>query len=219
MLRSSLCDYNDAYILVKEIITVAEKTAAAPNNTDEKVIFKNSAPLTNCMSRINNTQIDDVHDIAVVMPMYNLIKYNDNYSKTSRILWQYRRLVLAINAAEGYIADFSTDNDTTDSFKNKAGQTANIVTKNVEKMVPLKYLSHFLKTLEMLLIDCEINLDLNWSENCVIVATAVTNQGTTFSITGSKIYVRVVTLSTQDNGKLLEQLKSGFKLTIHLNKY
>ena len=86
-------------------------------------------------------------------------------------------------------------------------------------MVPLKYLSHFLKTLEMLLIDCEINLDLNWSENCVIVATTVTNQGTTFSITGSKIYVRVVTLSTQDNGKLLEQLKSGFKLTIHLNKY
>ena len=71
----------------------------------------------------------------------------------------------------------------------------------------------------MTLINCEINLDLNWSDNSVIVATAVGNQGETFSMTDAKLYVPVVTLSNQDNTKLLEQLKSGFKRTISRNKY
>ena len=71
----------------------------------------------------------------------------------------------------------------------------------------------------MPLINCEINVDLNWSEKCIIVATAVANQGTTSSITNTKHFVPVVTLSTQDNTKLLEQLKSGFKRTIKSNKY
>ena len=86
-------------------------------------------------------------------------------------------------------------------------------------MVPLEYLSTFWWTLEMLLINCEINLNLTWSANCVIVATAVANQGATFSITDTKLYIPVVNLSTQDNGKMLEQLKSGFKSTIDWNKY
>ena len=95
------------------------------------------------------------------------------------------------------------------------GQTGNNGTKDVEIIVPLKYLSNFWKTLEMLLSNCEINLDLNWSNNCIIVATVVANQGATFSITDTKLYVSVVTLSTQDNTNLLEQLKSGFKRTIN----
>ena len=80
MLKSSLCDYSDAYILVKGTITVNNNAAAgaAANNTNKKVILKNCAPFTNCMSEINNTQ---------VMPMYNLIEYSDNYSKTSGSLW------------------------------------------------------------------------------------------------------------------------------------
>ena len=86
-------------------------------------------------------------------------------------------------------------------------------------MVPLKYLSSFSRTLEMPLTNCEITLNLNWSEKCVITATNVANQGTKFSITDTKLYVSVVTLSTQDNAKLLEQLKSGFKRTINWNKY
>ena len=86
-------------------------------------------------------------------------------------------------------------------------------------MVPLKYLSNFWRILEMPLINYEITFDLNWSENCVIVATDVANQGATFSITDTKLYVPVVTLATQDNTKLLEQLKSGFKITINWNKY
>ena len=83
MLKSSLCDYSDAYILVTGTIAV-NNTAAADadaNITNKKVIFKNGAPFTNCISEINNTKVDNAKDI-VVMPMYNLIEYSDNYSKT-----------------------------------------------------------------------------------------------------------------------------------------
>ena len=79
MQKSSLCDYSDAYILVKVPITV-NNTAAADtdvNNTNKKVIFENCSPFTNCISEINNTQVDNAKDI--VMPMYNLIEYCDNY--------------------------------------------------------------------------------------------------------------------------------------------
>ena len=90
------------------------------------------------------------------------------------------------------------------------GQTGDNDTKDVEIMVPLKYLSNFWRTLEMPLINCEVTLDLNWSENCVIVA-ANAAQATTISITDTKLYVSVVTVSTQDNAKLLEQLRCDFK--------
>ena len=86
-------------------------------------------------------------------------------------------------------------------------------------MVQLKYLSSFWRTLEIHLINSEINFDQNWSIVCVKLATAVAHQGTTFSITYAKFYVPVVTLSTRDSAKLLEQLKSAFKRTINWNKY
>ena len=86
-------------------------------------------------------------------------------------------------------------------------------------MVPLIYLGNFWRALEMPLINCEITLDLNYSENCVLVATDEANQGATFSISDTKLYVKVVTLWTQHNAKLLEQLKSGFKRIINWNKH
>ena len=88
MLRSSLCDYSDAYILVSGTITIAVSAAGGGNNNIE-VVFKNCAPFTDCISEINCTQIDNAKDIDVVIPMYNLIEYSDNYSKTSGSLWQY----------------------------------------------------------------------------------------------------------------------------------
>ena len=95
MLQSSLCDYSDEYILVKGKITIAGAGVdAAARQADEKnkgVAFKNCAPFTNCISEINNTQIDNAKDIDIVMPMYNLIEYSDNYAKTSGSLWQYFR--------------------------------------------------------------------------------------------------------------------------------
>ena len=91
MLKSSLSDYSDAFILVKVTITV-NNTAAADadaNNTNKKVIFKNCASFTNCVSEISNTQVDNSKDIDIEMSMYNLVEYNDNYAKTSESLWQY----------------------------------------------------------------------------------------------------------------------------------
>ena len=88
-----------------------------------------------------------------------------------------------------------------------------------EIIVPLKYISNFWRTFEVPLINCEVNLILTWSANCVLIYTNVANQNPTFEITETKLYVPVVTLSTQDNAKLLPQLKSGIKRTISWNKY
>ena len=222
MLKSSLCDYSDAYILVKGTITV-NNTAAADantNNTNKKVTFKNCASFTICIIEINNTQLDNAEDIDIVMPIHNLIEYSDNYSKTSGSLWQYCKYIPAVNNNNA-VVNF-TEGNLTDSFNFKikmTGQTENCGTKNVEIMVPLKYLSNLWRTLEMPLINCEVNLILTMSRNCVIVSSNEADQNATFAITDTKLYVPVVTLSTQDIAKLLQQLKSGFKRVIKWNKY
>ena len=90
MAKSNLWDYSDAYIFVSRTISVAALATSGGNN-NMQVIFKNCAPFIDCTSEINNTQIDNAKDIDVVIPMYNLIEYNSNYSKTSRSLWQYYR--------------------------------------------------------------------------------------------------------------------------------
>ena len=141
------------------------------------------------------------------MPMYDLIEYSDNYSKTSGSLWKYYK-------------DDPNDNITqSESFKSKIKITGKTPaagnTKDVEIIVPLKYLSNFWRTLEMPLINCEVNLILTWSRDCVITSSAGEGK---FAITEAKPYVPVVTLSTQDNAKLLQQLKSGFRRTINWNK-
>ena len=164
MLKFSLCDYSDAYIHVRGTITVnntaTEGTAA--NNNSKKVIFKNCAPFTNCKSEINNTDLDNAKDLDIVIPMYNLIEYSDNYSKTCGRLWQYCKNIPAVNNNNATV-DF-TNGNLTDSFNFKVrmtGQTGNNGTKNVEIIVPLKYFSNFWRTLEMPLINCGINFAVN----------------------------------------------------------
>ena len=119
MVRSSLCAFSDAYILGKGNITVNNTAGpgAAANNTNKKVIFKNCAPATNCISKINNTQIDNSEYIDIVVPVYSLIEYSDNYSKTSVSLWQYCKEIPAINN-DGAIIDFNGAN-AIDSFNFK----------------------------------------------------------------------------------------------------
>ena len=114
------CDYSDAYILVRGNITVNNTVAegAAATNTNKKVTFKNGAPLTNYVNKINNTQIDDAEYIDIVNPMYNLIEYSNIYSKTSGSLWQYRKETPAVNNA-GNIVDYNGAN-ATDSFNFKS---------------------------------------------------------------------------------------------------
>ena len=167
MLKSSLCNYSDAYILVKGAITVNNSATADAdaNNTNKKVIFKNCAPFTNCISEINNTHVDNAKDIDIVMPMYNLVEYSDNYSKASGSLRQYYKDIPAVDNNNA-IVNFA-ENNHTDSYNFKVkitGQTGDDGTKNIEIVVPLKYLSNFWQTLEMSLINCEINLILSW--NC-----------------------------------------------------
>ena len=157
----------------------------------------------------------------MVTPMYNLIEYSDNFSKTSGSLRKYCKDIPAVDDNNN-IVEFNGTN-TADSFNFKAevtGQTGNNGRiDNAEIMVQLKYLSNFWRTLEMLLINCEVNLILTWSNDCVIVYTNVANQGSTFAIADTKLYVPVVTLSTQDNAKFLPQLQSGFKRKINWSKY
>ena len=103
------------------------------------------APFTNCISEINNTQTDNTKDIDIVMRMYNLIEYSDNYSKISRGLYNYYRDEPFLNA-NCAMADFHADNNNSTLFKFKtktAGSTENDSTKNLKIIVPLKYLSNF----------------------------------------------------------------------------
>ena len=134
------------------------------------------------------------------MPMYNLIEYSDNYAKSTGSLWQYCEDIPAQNANDEIIV--SDANNLTDSFKFKAkivGQTGNDGTKDVEIMVPLKYLSNFWRTLEMSLINCQVKLILTWSSSCVLISTNIQNQAAMFTIDDTRLYVPVVTLSTQEN--------------------
>ena len=212
MLKSNLCGYGDSYILGKGTMTItgegADAAAERADERDKGVTFKNCVPFTKCISRINNTDIDNAHDIDILMPMYNLIEYIDNYLKTSGRLWQYYK-------------DDPNDNLTDiESFKSKVkitGKTPkNGNTKDFEIIVPLKYLSNFWRTLEMPLINCEVNIILTWSNDCVI--TNSTGEWK-FAKPETKLYVPIVTLSTKGNEKLLQQLKSGFIKTISWNKY
>ena len=146
MLKSSLCDHSDAYFLVKGTITIngigADAAARRADEREKGVAFKNCAPFTNCISEINNTQVDNAKDIDIVMPMYSLIEYSDNYAKTTGSLWQYFR---------------DEPNDVlrnSKSFKSKikiTGKTPNDDNeKDVEIMVPLKYLVIFGELLKCL---------------------------------------------------------------------
>ena len=133
--------------------------------------------------------IDDAKDIDIVMPMYNLMEeYCDNYSKTSGSLWRYYKDEPNDNLADS------------ESFKSQVKTTGKTPAagneKGVEIMVPLKYSSNFWKTLQMPLINCEVDLILTWSSTCVI---ANSKGAETFEITDTKLYVPIVTLSTQDN--------------------
>ena len=194
MLTYNLCHYADAYIIVKGSIKITgagdDDAAKRLNERNKDVIFKNCLVVTKCISRINNTDIDTAQDIDIVMSMYSLIEYSDNYSTTSGSLWQYYK-----DEPNNNLAD-------SESFKSKVKITADINTNNVEIIVPLKYLSNFWRTLEMSLINCETELIFTWSK-----------------ITETKLYVPVVTLSRQDNAKLLQKSKSDFKRTINWNKY
>ena len=250
MLRSTLCDYSDAYILVKGTITVAAPGANnGVNNVrdikkNRSLILKNNAPFVSRMTRINGELIEDADDLDIVMSMYHLLEYNKNYRKTLGSLYNYYRDELTNDNNDNF-AKRNVVNSEAFKYKNKiTGSTYNVnagaqgydVNKNGtqkrELAIPLKYLGNFWRALNIPLISCEVFLELKWNKNCVIsslerrqvdagppVVRDNAPTGATLSITDCELYVPVVTLSKDDEIKLLTNLKSGFKREIIWNKY
>ena len=236
MLRSNLCDYSDAYILVKGTITVTAPGAnnGANNIRDKKnrhLILKNNAPFVSCITRINGELIDDADDLDIVMSMYNLLEYSKNYRKTIGSLYNYYRDELSDDADDNNFDNIKVVNSNTFKYKNKiTGNTYNVdagaqgydVNKNgtqeVELAIPLKYLGNFWIALNISVISCEVSLELKWDKNCVITSLEQRDigggnrdnapTGATLAITDCKLYVPAVTLSKDDETKLLTNLKS-----------
>ena len=145
------------------------------------------------------------------MPMYNLIEYSGNYSDTSGSLWQLKRDEIDGDIDLTVDAQYVPNNSS--SFKYKSSF---ITDRNGVKIaVPLKYLSNFWRSLEMPLINCKVELSLKWYERCLLTAATTA----TFKITDAKLYVPIVTLSSEDNVKLSKLLSEGFKRPIYWNKY
>ena len=250
MLRSSLCDYSDVYILVKGTITV---TALGANNgannirnkKNRPLILKNNAPFVSCITIINGELTEDADDLDIVIPMYNLLEYSKNYRKTIGSLYNYYRDDLTNDGNDNNFDNRNVVNSEAFKYKNKiTGNTYNVdadaqgydVNKNgtqkIEVAIPLKYLGNFWRALNIPLISCEVFLELKWNKNCVItslerkqvdagppVVKDNAPTGATLSITDCKLYIPVVTLSKDDEIKLLTNLKSGFKREIIWNKY
>ena len=201
-LESSLCDYFDAYVLVTANIPVVR----ANNNT--KVAFKTCALFRKCRTEINETFIDKAEHINIAMPMYHLIECSDNYFDTSGSLWQFKR-----DEIEGDV-DLTVDAqhipNNSSSFKYKSSFITN--RNGVKIAVPLKYLSNFWRSLEMLLINCKVELSLTWAPIFVLCNLV---GASTFTLTDTKLYVPTVTLSTEDNAKLSKLLSEGFKRPVY----
>ena len=226
-----MCDYSNAYIVVKGNITVVRPNNATRN---KEVAFKNNATFINCISKINGVNIDNAEDLDIVMPMYNLLEYSKSYKKATGSLWYYYRdepsNPLSSNSKSCKYKTGITGK-TYNIGAGEEGYDANKVGKNeTEVVIPLKYLSNFWRSLNIPLINCERELILTWSKNCVSVDMTRRNaQGNNpaivppaeleFKIADRKLHVPIVGLSKENDIKLLEQLKSGFKGTIKWNKY
>ena len=161
MLRSDLCVYSDAYIVVKGRISV--RCNNANNRKNKKVAFKNNAPFRSCISKINNSFIDNAQDLNVVLPMNNLLEYSDSYSMTSGSLWNYYRDEVNDNANENNADNYRVNNNkaiTRKSFKYKTKVIESTPNDNntldADVAVPLEYLSNFWRSLDLSLINCEI---------------------------------------------------------------
>ena len=213
VLKPNLCDYAEAYILIDG--TIRTEAANAANAADTRLALKNCAPFTKCNLEINDEHVDRAENLDIVMPMYNLIEYSDNYQDSSATLYQYKR-----DEPPDNNVDLTANNS--ESFKYKVNLLGNpvvtdrIVKRNLKIVVPLKYLSNFFRSLEMPLINCKIKLNLTWKKECVLSTDA---GNAVFIINDTKLFVPVVTLSKEDNKDFIEQQNKGFQRSIYWNEY
>ena len=215
VLKPNLCDYAEAYILVDGTI----RATNAINAT--RLALKNCAPFSNYNLEINDEHIDTAENLDIVMTMYNLIKYSNNYQDSSPTLYQYKRDEPPENDT---VAGLTANNSDSLKYKIKllgnvtevAGDAAGVRRLNVKVVVPLKYLINFFRSLEMPLINCKIKLNLTWKRECVLSTSA---GEAVFIINDTKLYVPVVTLSKEDNKDFIEQQNKGFQRSIYWNEY
>ena len=166
-----MCLY-DGYIVVKGPIDLLAD--AANNKAEKDVAFKNNASLRPCISKIKNTLIDNA-GFNIVMPMYNLSEYSQNYSMTLVSLWNYYRDKIDDvddNASDGksFIHIIKIIENTPERSGNKGdAYQPPVQTWNVEATIPLKHLNNFWRSLDLLLINSEIELDLSWTKDCVLI--------------------------------------------------
>ena len=166
---------------------------------DTNVAFKNCAPFTRCVTHINDEHVETAENLDIIMPMYNLIEYSDNYADSSGSLYQFKRDESPMNYNNNPL-NVALDNST--SFKSKASLLGKATDadgnyrslKNAKIVVSLKYLSNFFRSLEIPLINCKIHLELNWDNNCVMCGADTyaggdnaNNRKTTFKITSTKL--------------------------------
>ena len=144
MLRSNLCNYSDAYILVNGTITVAGNSQRDRQN--RPLILKNNAPFISCITRINGELIEDADDLDIVMPMYNLLAYSKNYRKTIGSLYNYYRDELSDDDDDdnNQFNNIKVVNSNIIKYKNKIIDNTNDQgTNDIELVIPLKYLDNF----------------------------------------------------------------------------
>ena len=216
--------------------TAANVTAinTANNNAfgDKKLVFKVNAPFINCISKVNGVDTDNAEDLDVVILMHNLLEYSNNYKKATGSLWNYYRDEPSSTIGANNITHSVLNSESFDykaSFMENGVTHDNLTKNDVKVVVPLKRLSNFWRHLDIPLINCEVELILTWFKNCLLIDKSTREadydadpvvyeienpENATFKITDGKLFVPVVTLSKEDDIKLLEQLKTGFKRTI-----
>ena len=214
MLRSDLCDYADAYILVSGTITVA---GSHPRDRQNKPVrLKKNAPFVSCITRINGELIEDADDLDIVMPMYNLLEYSKNYRKTIRSLYNYYRDELNDDADNYNFANNNVVSSNTFNYKNKIiGNTYNVDStivpvaagtrvanpnydannsgkKSIELAITLKFLGNYWRALNIPLISCEVSLELKWNKTCVTTSQQIgvnLDGGNTAAPTGATLTI------------------------------
>ena len=136
------------------------------------MVFKNNTPFIYCISKINGIKIDNAEDLDVVMPMYNLLEYSKNYRKTTGSLWNYYRDEPNSSVGANNIIHLISNSESFDykaNFLENRATNTNLTKNNVKVVVPLKYLINFWRSLNIPLINCEVELILTWFENCVLI--------------------------------------------------
>ena len=210
MVEPFLCDYADAYILVTGNIT------ATGGNANTKAAFKNYHPFIKSEIHLNDEHVETADNLDWIMNIYSLIEYSDNYSDCTAFLCQYERQEPLPDNANLNVTGLSSFKYKSDLLGYATPEDGNAVWKNAQIIVPPKYISSFLRSLELPLINTKLYIKLSYTKNSLISNVA---EVSIFKITKTELYVPVVTLTTEDNNKLNQLLDSEFKRIVHWNEY